>query len=73
LKFQVLTVNIRQWDTSTTMPKRSSRLDMSQLAKRIVDKATGAEPITPPPAQKNQSADITTAWWESRVVYWKTN
>jgi hypothetical protein len=55
------------------MPKRSSRLDMSQLAKRIVDKATGAEPITPPPAQKNQSADITTAWWESRVVYWKTN
>jgi hypothetical protein len=29
---------------------------MNQLAKRIVDEATGTEPITPPPAQKNQAA-----------------
>ncbi len=29
---------------------------MNQLAKRIVDEATGKEPITPPPAQKNQAA-----------------
>lgn len=38
------------------MPKRSSKLDMNQLAKRIVDEATGAAPITPPPQQKNQAA-----------------
>ena len=38
------------------MPKRSSRLDLNQLAKRIVDEATGEEPITPPPPQKNQAA-----------------
>lgn len=38
------------------MHKRSSKLDMNQLAKRIVDEATGEEPITPPPAQKNQAA-----------------
>jgi hypothetical protein len=56
LKFQELTVNPLHGHTSITMPKRSSRLDMNQLAKRIVDEATGAEPITPPPAQKNQSA-----------------
>lgn len=37
------------------MPKRSSKLDLNQLAKRIVDEATGEAPITPPP-QKNQSA-----------------
>jgi len=42
--------------TAFTMPKRSSRLDMKQLAKRIVDEATGEEPITPPPPQKNQAA-----------------
>ena len=42
--------------TIRTMPKRSSRLDMNQLAKRIVDEATGAETITPQPAQKNQAA-----------------
>jgi len=29
---------------------------MKQLAKRIVDEATGEEPITPPPPQKNQAA-----------------
>jgi hypothetical protein len=29
---------------------------MNQLAKHIVDEATGAEPITPPPPQKNQAA-----------------
>ena len=38
------------------MHKRSSKLDMNQLAKRIVDEATGEEPITPPPTQKNQAA-----------------
>lgn len=36
--------------------KRPSNLDASQLAKRIVDEATGEFPITPPPAQKNQAA-----------------
>lgn len=30
------------------MPKRSSKLDMNQLAKRIVDEATGEAPITLP-------------------------
>ena len=29
---------------------------MNQLAKRIVDEATGEEPITPPPPEKNQAA-----------------
>jgi len=38
------------------MLKRSSKLDLNQLAKRIVDEATGEEPITPPPPQKNQAA-----------------
>ncbi len=38
------------------MPKRSSRLDLNQLAKRIVAEATGEEPITLPPPQKNQAA-----------------
>jgi hypothetical protein len=42
--------------TSSTMPKRSSKLDLNQLAKRIVDEATGAEPITPPPKEKNKVA-----------------
>jgi len=42
--------------TALTMPKRSSRLDMNQLAKRIVDEATGEEPITPPPKEKNKAA-----------------
>lgn len=38
------------------MPKRSRKLDMNQLAKRIVDEATGEEPITPPPPEKNKAA-----------------
>jgi hypothetical protein len=42
--------------TQSTMPKRSSKLDLNQLAKRIVDEATGEEPITPPPPKKNQAA-----------------
>lgn len=42
--------------TTLTMPKRSSRLDMNQLAKRIVDEATGEAEKTLPPPQKNQSA-----------------
>jgi len=29
---------------------------MNQLAKRIVDEATGEEPITPPPKEKNKAA-----------------
>ncbi len=37
------------------MPKRSSKLDLNQLAKRIVDEATGEEPITPPPNKKSQT------------------
>lgn len=38
------------------MPKRSSKLDLNQLAKRLVEEATGAAPITPPPKEKNQAA-----------------
>lgn len=38
------------------MPKRSSRLDMNQLAKRIVDEATGEAEKTLPPPEKNQTA-----------------
>ncbi|MCX7170301.1 MAG: histone H1 [Proteobacteria bacterium] len=38
------------------MPKRSSTLDLNQLAKRIVDEATGEAPITPAPAEKNKAA-----------------
>ena len=38
------------------MPKRSSRLDLNQLAKRIVDEATGEEPITQLQLEKNQAA-----------------
>lgn len=38
------------------MPKRSSKLDLSQLAKRIVDEATGeAEPTLVQP-EKNKAA-----------------
>jgi len=37
------------------MPKRSSKLDLNQLAKRIVDEATGEEP-TPTPPEKNKAA-----------------
>lgn len=42
--------------TSFIMPKRSSRLDLSQLAKRIVDEATGEEEKTLPPPEKNKAA-----------------
>lgn len=38
------------------MPKRSSKLDLSQLAKRIVDEATGAAEKTLPPPPKNKAA-----------------
>jgi hypothetical protein len=40
------------------MPSRSSRpkLDLNQLAKRIVDEATGESPKTQPPQEKNQAA-----------------
>lgn len=38
------------------MPKRSRKLDLSQLAKRIVDEATGEAEKTPPPKEKNKAA-----------------
>lgn len=38
------------------MPKRSSKLDLNQLAKRILDEATGEEPKTEPPPVKNEAA-----------------
>ena len=38
------------------MNKRPNNLDLNQLAKRIVDEATGEEPITPPPPEKNKAA-----------------
>jgi len=40
------------------MPKRSSRLDLNQLAKSIIDQATGETPIEPKPEEKekNQAA-----------------
>lgn len=38
------------------MPTRSSKSDLNQLAKRIVDAATGDDPITLKPPQKNQAA-----------------
>lgn len=38
------------------MPTRSSKLDLSQLAKRIVDEATGEAPKTEPPPVKNEAA-----------------
>lgn len=38
------------------MPTRSSKLDVSQLAKRILDEATGDEPKTEPPPVKNAAA-----------------
>ncbi|MGC2459136.1 MAG: histone H1 [Gallionellaceae bacterium] len=41
--------------TTTTMPKRSSRLDLNQLAKRIVDEATGEAKKTLPPAPKEKN------------------
>lgn len=38
------------------MQKRPKNLDLNQLAKRIIDEATGEEPIEPTPAEKNQAA-----------------
>lgn len=39
------------------MPTRSSKhMDMNQIAKRILDEATGDEPKTEPPPAKNQAA-----------------
>ena len=39
-----------------TMPTRSSKLDLNQLAKRILDEATGDEPKTALPPVKNAAA-----------------
>lgn len=38
------------------MPKRLSRLDLNQLAKSIVDQATGEAPIEPAKPEKNKAA-----------------
>ena len=38
------------------MPTRSSKLDLNQLAKRIVDEATGEAEKTPSPPVKNAAA-----------------
>lgn len=38
------------------MPKRSSRLDLNQLAKSIVDQATGEAPIEPDKPENNKAA-----------------
>ena len=38
------------------MTLRSKKNDLNQLAKRIVDEATGEEPITPVPPEKNKAA-----------------
>ena len=38
------------------MPTRSSKLDLNQLAKRILDEATGEAPKTAPPPVKNAAA-----------------
>lgn len=38
------------------MPTRSSKLDLNQLAKRILDETTGDEPKTEPPPAKNEAA-----------------
>lgn len=38
------------------MPTRSSKLDLNQLAKRILDEATGEAPKTAPPPLKNEAA-----------------
>ena len=38
------------------MPTRSSKLDLNQLAKRILDEATGEAPKTQPPPVKNAAA-----------------
>ena len=38
------------------MPTRSSKSDINQLAKRILDEAVGDEPKTEPPPVKNAAA-----------------
>jgi hypothetical protein len=38
------------------MPTRSSKLDLNQLAKAIVDEATGEAPKTEQPPVKNEAA-----------------
>lgn len=38
------------------MATRPKKLDLNQLAKRIVDEAAGEEPITPAPPEKNKAA-----------------
>lgn len=38
------------------MTKRPKNLDLNQLAKRILDEATGEEPIELTPAEINQAA-----------------
>ncbi|NPC56010.1 histone H1 [Caenimonas sp. S4] len=38
------------------MPARPKNLDMSQLAKRILDEATGDEPKTEAPAEEKKNA-----------------
>lgn len=39
-----------------SMNIRPKNLDLNQLAKRIVDEATGEEPATPPPPEKKSQA-----------------
>ena len=48
--------NRTSYDNVDTMPKRSSKLDLNQLAKLIVDQATGETPIEPAPPPKNPAA-----------------
>ena len=38
------------------MPIRSSKLDLNQIAKRILDEAIGEAPKTQPPPVKNEAA-----------------
>ena len=38
------------------MTTRNKKLDLNQLAKRILDEAVGDEPIEPTPAEKKQAA-----------------
>jgi hypothetical protein len=52
---------IKRWGTirerdNSPMPARPKNLDMNQLAKRILDEATGDEPKTEQPPAKNEAA-----------------
>jgi hypothetical protein len=52
---------IKRWGTirerdNSAMPARPKNLDMNQLAKRVLDEATGDEPKTLPAPTKNQAA-----------------